>query len=41
VSSCRRPARTIKAGEGDSVWLNTPEGCEQIEILAVEYIKID
>jgi hypothetical protein len=23
------------------VWLNTPEGCEQIEILAVEYIKID
>ena len=31
----------IKAREGDSVWLNTPEGCEQIEILAVEYIKID
>jgi hypothetical protein len=23
------------------VWLNTPEGREQIEILAVEYIKID
>ena len=31
----------IKAREGDSVWLNTPEGREQIEILAVEYIKID
>ena len=31
----------IKAREGDSVWLNTPEGREQIEILAVEYVKID
>ena len=31
----------IKAREGDAVWLNTPDGREQIEILAVEYIKID
>ena len=31
----------IKAREGDSVWLNTPDGREQIEILAVEYVKID
>lgn len=31
----------IKAREGDTVWLNTPDGREQIEILVVEYIKID
>ena len=36
-----RARALIKAREGDSVWLNTPEGREQIEILAVEYIKID
>ena len=31
----------IKAREGDEVVLNTPEGQEVIEILSVEYIKID
>ena len=31
----------IKAREGDLVWLNTPNGREQIEILSVQYIKID
>ncbi|MCG7657070.1 transcription elongation factor GreB [Wielerella bovis] len=31
----------IKAREGDTVWLNTPDGREQIDILVVEYIKID
>ncbi len=31
----------IKAREGDTVWLTTPEGREQIDILAVEYIKIE
>ena len=31
----------IKAREGDLVWLNTPDGREQIEILSVQYIKID
>ena len=31
----------IKAREGDQVWLNTPDGREQIEILSVQYIKID
>ena len=31
----------IKAREGDSVWLNTPEKREQIEILSVEYVRID
>ena len=31
----------IKAREGDEVVLNTPEGREVIEILSVEYIKID
>ena len=31
----------IKAREGDQVWLNTPDGREQIEILSVLYIKID
>ena len=30
-----------KAREGDQVWLNTPDGREQIEILSVQYIKID
>ena len=31
----------IKAREGDEVVLDTPEGREVIEILSVEYIKID
>ena len=31
----------IKARDGDIVRLNTPEGAETIEILAVEYIAID
>ena len=31
----------IKAREGDEVVLDTPEGREIIEILSVEYIKID
>ena len=31
----------IKAREGEQVWLNTPDGREQIEILSVQYIKID
>lgn len=31
----------IKTREGDQVWLNTPDGREQIEILSVQYIKID
>ena len=31
----------IKTREGDTVWLNTPDGREQIEILEVQYIKID
>ena len=31
----------IKAKEGDSVWLNTPDGREEITILAVQYISID
>ena len=31
----------IKAKEGDSVWLNTPDGREEIIILAVQYISID
>ena len=31
----------IKAREGDQVWLNTPDGREQIEILSVLYIKIN
>ena len=31
----------IKAREGDAVWLHTPQGHEQIEILAVEYVRID
>ena len=31
----------IKAREGDAVWLHTPQGREQIEILAVEYVRID
>lgn len=30
----------IKAREGDSVWLHTPQGREEIEILAVRYEKI-
>lgn len=35
-------ARTlIKAREGDTVWLQTPDGREQIEILVVEYIRIE
>lgn len=37
----RRLPALIKAREGDTVWLNTPDGREQIEILVVEYIKID
>ena len=31
----------IKAREGDTVWLDTPVGREQIEILSVEYVRID
>lgn len=31
----------IKAREGDEVLLHTPEGRESIEILSVQYIKID
>lgn len=31
----------IKAREGDEVVLNTPEGREIIEILSVQYVKID
>ena len=31
----------IKAREGDEVVLDTPEGREVIEIISVEYIKID
>ena len=31
----------IKAREGDVVWLNTPTAREEIEILEVQYIKID
>lgn len=31
----------IKAHEGDEVFLRTNEGVEEIEILAVEYIKIE
>ncbi|QMT32957.1 transcription elongation factor GreB [Conchiformibius steedae DSM 2580] len=31
----------IKAREGDSVWLRTPEQHEEIEVLAVRYEKID
>lgn len=35
-------ARTlIKAREGDTVWLNTPKSREEIDILEVQYIKID
>lgn len=31
----------MKAHEGDTVFLNTPEGREAIEILEVAYLKID
>ena len=31
----------IKAREGDTVWLNTPDGREKIEILTVEYRQIE
>ena len=31
----------IKAREGDEVSLNTPVGCEDIEILEVAYVRID
>lgn len=31
----------IKAHEGDTVWLNMPDGRQRIDILTVEYIQID
>ena len=36
-----RARARIKAREGDAGWLHTPQGREQIEILAVEYVRID
>ena len=40
-SPLARALIAAKAREGDSVWLNTPDGREEIEILAVHYIRID